>query len=149
MNKRQTIFLLLLLLSSQVLMYAKTISKRTSDSIPVKLRGNFVDDYGIRYTINDSLWTQSPNVKYRIIHWDTTAQFLLAHNDDKNPSEKGLYSRIDYMDFTNMEPFLWGFCYTTYNAKTIEEARIKAMADRKNPRKGCNGYPFSRMKRSD
>jgi hypothetical protein len=48
-----------------------------------------------------------------------------------------------------MAPFLWGFCLTTYDAKTIEEAQTKAKADRANPRKGCNGYPFSRMKRTD
>lgn len=148
MNKRLTISLLVLL-SCQGLMYAKNFQASITDSIPIKLLGNFVDDYGIRYNINDSCWTQDSNVKYHIIHWDTITQYLLARNDDKNPSEKGLYARIDYMNFTNMEPFFWGFCYTTYNAKTVEEARIKAAADRKNPRKGCNGYPFSRMKRSD
>lgn len=148
MNKSQTICLLLLL-GSEVVVHAKNFPEWATDSIPINLMGNFIDDYGIRYSINDSLWTQTPNVKYHIIYWDTTTQYLLARNDDKNPSEKGLYARIDYMNFIKMEPFLWGFCYTTYNAKTLEEARVKAIADRQNPMKGCNGFPFSRMKRSD
>ncbi len=126
---------------------AQTVKKVITDSIPVMFRGSFMDDYSIGYTITDTLWTQHPNIKYHIIAWDTAAQYLLARNDDKNPSERGLYTRIDYMRFSGMEPFLWGFCLTTYNAKSIEEARTKARADRENPRKGCGGYPFSRMKR--
>ncbi|MEO5583413.1 MAG: hypothetical protein ABIR66_12030, partial [Saprospiraceae bacterium] len=148
MNKRRTVFLFLLL-SWQAMVYSKNISKWTADTIPFELQGKFIDDYEIHYTINDSLWIQTPNVKYHIIHWDTTAKYLLARNDDKNPSENGLFTRIDYMNFSHMEPFQWGFCYTIYNAKTVEEAKIKALADRQNPRNGCNGYPFSRMKRND
>ena len=37
----------------------------------------------------------------------------------------------------------------TYNAKTLVEAKTKTIADKQNPRKGCNGWPFSRMKRVD
>lgn len=120
-----------------------------ADTIPSMVKGNFMDDYGIRYSINDTLWTQLPNVKYHIISWNTEEQYLLIRNDDKNLSEAGLYTRIDYMPFSNMAPFLWGFCLTTYDAKTMEEAKTKAKADRENPRKGCNGYPFSRMKRTE
>ncbi|HSU28325.1 MAG TPA: DUF1579 family protein [Chitinophagaceae bacterium] len=121
--------------------------KRVNDSVPSMLKGNFSDDYGIKYTISDTLWLQQPNARYHIIKWDTINQFILARNDDKNPSEAGLYTRIDYMNFSNMEPYLWGFCLTVYDAKTLEEAETKAKADRANPRKGCGGFPFSRMKR--
>ena len=119
------------------------------DSVPSFVMGNFIDDYGIKFTINDTLWIQHPNVKYHILSWDTAAQYLLARNDLSNPGEGGLYTRIDYMTFTNMAPFLWGFCLTTYDATTLEEARVKATASRDNPRKGCNGYPFSRMKKTE
>ena len=88
-------------------------------------------------------------MKYHIISWNVAEQYLLARNDDNNPSEPGSYTRIDYMDFSNMEPYLWGFCLTVYNAATIEDARNKAKSDKQNPKKGCNGFPFSRMKRSD
>jgi hypothetical protein len=127
----------------------KHTTKADAAAIPLVLKGSFTDDYGIRYTINDTVWTQHPNVKYHIIKSDTLAQYLLAKNDISNPSERELYTRIDYMQFTNMEPYHWGFCLTVYNAKTVEEAQNKTTADRGNPRKGCNGYPFSRMKKSE
>ena len=125
----------------------KQVAKTQSENIPTLLKGDFRDDYGIRFTINDSLWLQHPNVKYHIISWDNDAQYLLAKNDESNPSEAGLFTRIDYLLLTDMEPFKWGFCLTEYKAKTIEEAKFNASADRSNPKKGCNGYPFSRMAR--
>jgi hypothetical protein len=116
------------------------------DSIPVLFKGQFADDYDIRYTITDSVWIQHPNARYHILKWNTGEQYIIARNDEANPSEKGLYSRIDYMQFNSMEPWLWGFCLTIYNAKSDSLAEVQAVADRKNPRKGCNGYPFSRMR---
>ena len=150
--KRTAVILsfLSLTLCDQACAYTIDYAQRAfTDTIPSKLLGNFLDDYGIRYSISDTLWTQLPNIRYHIIRWNIEEQYLLARNDDKNPSEPGLYTRIDYMSFSNMEPYLWGFCLTVYNAANIEEARSKAKAERQNPRKGCNGFPFSRMKRSD
>ncbi len=118
-----------------------------TDSIPAHVLGNFTDDYGIRYTITNILWTQHSGINYHIIKWNNKEQYLIARNDKGNPGEAGLYTRIDYMLFQNMEPFLWGFCLTVYDAKTDTEAETKAQADRQNPRRGCGGYPFSRMKR--
>ena len=125
----------------------KNCSSISTDSIPAKVLGNFIDDYGIRYSITDSLWTQHPGINYHIIKRDTKEQYLLAKNDNNNPGEANLYTRIDYMWFENMKPFLWGFCLIVYDAKTIAEAEIKAKADRQNAKKGCGGFPFSRMKR--
>jgi hypothetical protein len=51
------------------------------------------------------------------------------------------------MPFQNMEPYRWGFCLTVYNAMTRMETDTAKPADRQNPRKGCNNFPFSRMKR--
>lgn len=138
-----------LLLSLIFIGKADAAASHFTDTIPSMVKGNFMDDYQIRYHVTDTVWTQLPDVKYHIISWNTKEQYLLARNDDKNPSEAGLYTRIDYMQFNNMAPFLWGFCLTTFDAKTVEEAQTKAKADRGNPKKGCNGYPFSRMKRTD
>jgi hypothetical protein len=121
--------------------------KPAKDSIPAQLLGNFVDDYGIRYTIHDSLWLQHPSAAYHILKWNTKEQYIIAKNGDKNPGDRGLYTRIDYMSFNNMEPFLWGFCLSVFNAKTDSIAEATGHADRQNPKKGCNGFPFSRMKR--
>src|SRR4026208_109794 len=85
-------------------------------SLPALLKGIFEDDYGIRYTISDTLWIQHPGAKYHIILCDTTAQYLLVQNDKANKTDGGLFTRIDYMNFTGMEPFRWGFCLTIYNA---------------------------------
>jgi hypothetical protein len=108
--------------------------------------GTFTDDYGIKYTINDTLWIQHPRTKYHIVKWNKQAQYLIARNDAKNPGEPRLYTRIDLMKFDGMAPWLWGYCLTVYNATSDSAAESVAITDRKNPRKGCNGYPFSRMK---
>lgn len=120
-----------------------------TDSIPAALKGDFTDDYGIRYSISDRVWIQHPNIKYHIIRCNTSDQYLIARNDHQNPSEAGLYTRIDYMSFDNMAPYGWGFCLTVYNAKTDSLAETTAKADKKNPKKGCNGFPFSRMKKTE
>lgn len=124
-------------------------NKGANTIIPVLLSGNFTDDYDIQYSISDSLWIQFPNTKYHIIAADSTAQYILAKNDSNNLGDAGLYTRIDYMYFQNMKPYNWGFCLTSYNAATLEEAKNKAAADRNDPMKGCNGYPFSRMKKEN
>ncbi len=118
------------------------------NSTPATFYGDFTDDYGIRYSISDTAWLQHPRIKYHILYWNKKEQYLIAKNDQGNPSEPGLYTRIDYMTFQNMEPFEWGFCLTVYNANTKKEAVTKAIADRQNPKIGCGGFPFSRMKRT-
>jgi hypothetical protein len=120
------------------------------DTIPVALPANFMDDYGIRYSISDTLWFQLPSAKYHIIRWNTKEQYVIARNGTGNPGDGGLYTRIDYMPFKNMEPFLWGFCLSNFNAQSDSLAEFSpTRTDRLNPRKGCNGYPFSRMKKVD
>jgi hypothetical protein len=116
-------------------------------TIPQDLLGNFKDDYDIRYSISDSVWIQHPGIKYHLISYNKEEQYFIALNAATNPSEAGLYSRIDIMYFENMEPFRWGFCLTAYKATTKEEAIATTAADRSNPRKGCGGFPFSRMKK--
>lgn len=132
------VFLVLLLLQDAA------IAQQTA---PLQIKGSFMDDYGIRYTINDSAWTQLPKAKYHIIKWNLQEQYIIARNDTANKTDKGLFSRIDYMPFENMPPYTWGFCLTVYDAATQEIAESSPPADRKNPRKGCGGYPFSRMKK--
>lgn len=114
---------------------------------PPGLTGNFIDDYGITYTVTDSLFIQAPGIRYHIIRWDTAQQFFIAYQVPKKTPDSLVYTRIDYMRFTGMQPWLWGYCFTTYTAKNEEEALNQPAADRQNPKKGCNGYPFSRMKR--
>ena len=109
--------------------------------------GTFVDDYGIQYEIKNDLWVQQPNVKYHILEWNEKDKYIVAKNDKGNPSEKNLYTRIDLTNFENMGEFKWGFCLTKYNATTKRHAKNWDTADKLNPKTGCNGFPFSRMKR--
>lgn len=109
--------------------------------------GSFMDDYGITYSINDTLWVQNPTTKYHIIKWNPEKQYLVAKNDAGNKTDGNKYTRIDYMTFSDMEPWRWGFCLTVYDAATDQIAEQTAYVDRQNPKKGCNGYPFSRMKK--
>ncbi len=113
---------------------------------PAFALGNFTDDYGIKYSINDTLWIQHPNIKYHIIKWDEKGQYLIAKNGGGHQANVAKYTRIDFMTFDGMKPWRWGFCLTNYKAKTDKEAENTTAADRKDPKTGCNGYPFSRMK---
>ena len=122
-------------------------TQSVKNTLPIFLKGTFGDDYGITYTISDTLWIQHPGAKYNIIDFDTTEQYLLIQNDKGNKTGGGLFTRIDYMNFTGMEPYQWGFCLTIYDASTLEKAKAAIAADRKNPKIGCMGFPFSRMKR--
>lgn len=114
---------------------------------PAYMLGSFEDDYQIKYKITDTLWLQLPNTKFHIIKWNTELKYVIAKNDAHNPGDGNLYTRIDYMTFDNMEPWKWGYCLTAYNAPTDAAAEATAAADRANPKKGCGGYPFSRMKK--
>ncbi|TAD87909.1 MAG: hypothetical protein EAY75_05760 [Bacteroidetes bacterium] len=120
----------------------------TSDTLPAVIKGHFIDDYGIRYHITDSVWMQLPNSKYHIISYNPSQKYILARNDDKNSTDAGLFTRIDVVEFDNMPPFLWGFCLAVYNATSLANAMDGEKTDRTQPKKGCNGFPFSRMKRT-
>jgi hypothetical protein len=153
MKKTMGILCLLFLLCAFVKNSAPVLTNdqlNITDTIPVALPANFTDDYGIRYAISDTLWFQLPSAKYHIIRWNLEEQYVIAKNGAANPGDGGLYTRIDYMPFKNMEPFLWGFCLSTFDAKSDSLAEFSpTRTDRLNPRKGCNGYPFSRMKKID
>ncbi len=116
--------------------------------LPIALVGDFVDDYGIAYAISPAEWFQRPQARYRIVRVDTVAGYLIAQNGEKNPSERGLWSRIDWVKLPSMAPFEWAFCLSAFGAVTQEAAEAVTLARRETPRTGCNGHPFSRMRRA-
>ena len=127
---------------------AVPVIQQSMDTIPAILPASFSDDYGIQYSISDSLWLQHPSSRYSILRWNKEQQYIIAKNGAQNKSDAGLYTRIDYMKFTGMEPYTWGFCLSVYNAVSDSIAEFGPhKTDRTNPRKGCNGFPFSRMKK--
>ena len=116
--------------------------------VPPELLGEFKDDYGNSFRVSDSLFEQLPSTRYQVVDWNLAEQYLIARNDDRNSSDPGLWTRIDWMRFTGMSPYTWGFCLTAYRAPTADAARATEAANRSTPRTGCNGHPFSRMRRS-
>ncbi len=143
------IFLLALALKGEEKEIIKQVdsTRLMVDSVPSLLAGKFMDDYGISYTIKDSVWIQHPQSRYHIVKWNYAEQYIIAKNDSANTSGAGLFTRIDYTVLPNMEPYQWGFCLSVYDAKSESLAEGGYRADKKNPRTGCNGLPFSRMKR--
>jgi heat shock protein HslJ len=120
------------------------IAAGTSDSLVL---GEFEDDYGNRFTITPTLWHQLPGARYDIKSWHADQQYLIAQNDAANPGDPGLWSRIDWLELSGMPPYTWGFCLSAYRAPSAAAAESTHAARRDTPRTGCNGHPFSRMKR--
>jgi hypothetical protein len=115
---------------------------------PAALLGQWKDDYGSRHTISDSLWQHGSAARYHILRWDSAGQFLVARNDPDNPSDGGLWTRIDWMPLDSMPPYRLAFCMSAYRAPSADSAAAITIADRTSPRTGCNGFPFTRMARS-
>lgn len=126
---------------------ANTQNKKGLKNIPEVYLGAFIDDYGSRYQISQTEWQHGAGAKYHLISYHQKDNYLIAQNDASNPSDANLYTRIDLIQLNNMEPWNWGYCLTVYKAASIKEAINSAAADKTNPKKGCNGFPFSRMKR--
>jgi hypothetical protein len=118
-----------------------------AESIPSFIVGEFIDDYGIRYSVRADEWVQHPDTRYRIRAWHASEQLLIAQNDSANPVDGGLWSRIDWVRLDESAGYEWAFCYAAYNAASREAAIATRATDRASPRIGCGGYPFSRMKR--
>ncbi|HRP07362.1 MAG TPA: hypothetical protein PLL69_02645 [Gemmatimonadales bacterium] len=131
---------LLLLLLLPTLLHAQT------SPAPPDLLGAWTDDYRSRHQITDSTWRHGGSL-YHIQRWDTAGTYLIAHNDSANRSDGGLWTRIDWLRLEGMAPWEWGFCIATWNAPSADSAAAVTIARRDTPRTGCNGFPFSRMKR--
>jgi hypothetical protein len=114
---------------------------------PADLVGDFEDDYGNSFNISDTMFFQLPRARYHVVEWNSAEQYLIARNGEGNASDAGLWTRIDWMPFSGMAPFTWGFCLTAYRAPSAAAARATPPAIRATPRTGCNGFPYSRMRR--
>lgn len=114
---------------------------------PAALLGDWVDDYGIRYQIMDTLWVQQPSARYRVVEWQVGERYLVARNGAENPADGGLYTRIDWVELEDAAPWEWAFCLATWDANSAAGAAVAPGSDRTQPRTGCGGHPYSRMRR--
>lgn len=113
---------------------------------PAMLLGTFEDDYGVPYTIRKSIVYQHTANTYHIKFWNLEEQYLIAQNDADNASGEQRWTRIDWIELTDMAPYTWAYCLSAYDAKTAQAAEEVTIANGNEPRTGCNGFPYSRMK---
>ena len=111
--------------------------------------GTFEDDYGIRYRIDAGRWQQGARTTYLVTSWHAESQYLIARSAPTNPSAPERWTRIDWMPLQGMPPYTWAYCLSAYDAPTRDVAEATRVAKRDSPKSGCNGFPFSRMKRAE
>ena len=114
---------------------------------PALVVGEFVDDYGSRYTISAEEWFHHPASSYRIVKWNPGQQYAIAQNAPSNLRSANLWTRIDWMPLSGMPPYEWAFCLSAYEEASAAAAEATEIARRDQPKTGCSGYPFSRMRR--
>ena len=126
---------------------AHVVRPATVMSAPAQLLGAFDDDYGSSYRITPEAFQQDGRATYRVVAWHSDSLYLIAQNAPTNTSAPNQWTRIDWMPLDGMLPYSWGFCLSAYDAKTRREAEAVRIAERSSPRTGCNGFPFTRMRR--
>jgi hypothetical protein len=114
---------------------------------PALVVGEFVDDYGSRYTISAEEWFHHPAIRYHIVTWNPGRQYVIAQNAPSNLRSANLWTRIDWMPLSGMAPYEWAFCLSAYEEVSAAAAEATEIARRDQPKTGCNGFPFSRMRR--
>lgn len=133
-----------LLLGAVLLAGCHTANTRQSP-VPSALLGAFTDDYGTSYRISPTEFAEGRS-RYRVVEWNTAGQFLLAQNADSNRTDGGRWSRFDWLLFTDQGAYRWGYCHSAWRAPSLDSARSTAVVQRAEPRRGCNGHPFTRMR---
>ncbi|MEM6805452.1 MAG: hypothetical protein AAF696_28905 [Bacteroidota bacterium] len=118
------------------------------DSLPTFLIGEFEDDYGVQYKIDQQLFQLLPNDTYHILEVNEAERFIILQNDSLNTFAPSLFTRIDYQKLDNMKPYIWAFCFSSFKEASIKEAIHTTTTQKTDLMKGCNGFPFSRMKPS-
>jgi hypothetical protein len=126
-----------------------TLDGSTRLGAPALLLGAFVDDYGGTFRIDSAAWHHGTHSTYEVVAWHADSQYVIARNGARNRSDAGLWTRIDWVKLNGMSPYTWGFCLSAFKAETQVEAEQTRIANRAVPRTGCNGYPFTRMRRAE
>lgn len=142
------------LVIAALLLAACTSNKNTvltdpQECLPDLMIGTFEDDYGVTYRIDQTSWRMGSDYLFAIKKCFPSNQYLIAQNHAGNPDGARLWSRIDWILLTDQGVYKWAFCLSAYDAESAVEAESAEIADRLNPKEGCNGFPFSRMKRMD
>lgn len=124
-----------------------TAPESNEDFLPTFLTGSFEDDYGVRYHIDQEVFHLLPDDRYHVLSVHRAEGYIILQNDSLNSFAPGLFTRIDYQQLENMEPYEWAFCFSSYAATSVEEATSQVNTQKTDLMTGCDGFPFSRMKR--
>jgi len=114
---------------------------------PAFVVGSFQDDYQNQFEISSAEWLQMPHGRLHVTKWVPEQRYLIAQNDSANRYAPGLWTRIDWVKLQGMPPWEWAFCLSAWEAPTADSAEATNVTQPETPRTGCNGYPYSRMKR--
>ena len=125
-----------------------SLSTDEPDTLPPFMVGAFEDDYGVQYHIDNKVFQMLPNDQFYILSVNQEAGFIILQNDSLNSFAPSLFTRIDYQELTQMAPYEWAFCFSSFEAASVAHAVDSVHTQETDLMKGCNGYPFSRMKRS-
>ena len=120
---------------------------RSALTAPITMLGEFEDDYGNRFSVSSTEFLQLPHGTYTIAAWHSDQHYLIAQNASTNKSAAGKWTRIDWILLNGMAPYTWAFCLSAYDAPSADSAEATHVVHPDVPRTGCNGYPYSRMKR--
>ncbi len=115
---------------------------------PAYVLGTFEDDYGSSYEVTEETWEHVGYARYHVVRWRPEADYLVARNHTTNPADGGLWTRIDWVRLDGMAPYEWAFCLSAFDAPTAAAAESTRVARPGTPRTGCNGHPFSRMRKT-
>lgn len=122
------------------------VGPSSSGAAPSFVLGNFIDDYGGHHAITATEWRQGDDDRYRIVRWNADQRYLIAENGSSSPTSLGRWTRIDWLRLDGLPPYTWAFCFSAYEAPTAAAAESSMVAKPDTPRRGCNGYPFTRMR---
>lgn len=114
---------------------------RPRAEIPSRLLGHFTDDYGEERTLTPEFWHPARGEPSSIDRWNPAEEWLLLRD-----SETGRWTRVDWVLLDDPD-WSWAFCLTAWDQPSADAAlrEGEGVADRANPRTGCNGSPFTRM----
>lgn len=122
---------------------------RPDAAAPPLVLGTFTDDYGHRFTLTQTRWTQHPTMRFDIVRWQPRERYLVARVVPDSTGVPAQWARIDWVVLPpEQAPYTWAFCLSAYDAPTRAAAEATRVARPETPRTGCNGFPFSRMMRS-
>ena len=114
------------------------------ESTQLEIIGTYTDEFGGPHTITATTWDASDGAYTLIFHildFSNVQDYLVAHNDDANSFNAGLYSRFVWT-YANGNLY---YCQDIYDAATADAARSAPFPDKGDLASGCNGFSWTNL----